>query len=345
MVGNHPYSTTRMKGSGLLRTWDYVYNSGGWDDYPPQHALRDKASTTPVVSSAYYIRAAKILRLAAKELGLKKDIKEYDAIIKQLSNALQTHSWDEESGYFGYVLHDANGEAKDIYRHKDGSNFNKGLDGVSPLIANISSKEQINRMIDHIFSPQEMWTPVGISTVDQSASYFRPDGYWNGAVWFPHQWMVWKALLDLGEGEKAHQVANTALKTWEKECQESYYTFEHFIISSQRGAGWHQFSGLSSPILNWFAAYYRIGKVSTGFEVWISDDYFNEDHTQYQAKLAFDDSTTPHERCMIVCMNPEKTYRILFNGKEVKSRSYYPGLLEITLPETNKAGRLLITSI
>ncbi|MCS3024311.1 trehalase family glycosidase [Bacteroides xylanisolvens] len=126
----------------------------------------------------------------------------------------------------------------------------RDLDGVSPLIANISSKEQTRRMINHVFSPDEMWTEVGISTVDRSAPYYRTDGYWNGAVWFPHQWMVWKALLDLGEGEKAHQVATTALNTWEKECKESYYTFEHFIISSQRGAGWHQFSGLSSPILN-----------------------------------------------------------------------------------------------
>ena len=22
--------------SSLLKTWDYFYNSGGWDDYPPQ---------------------------------------------------------------------------------------------------------------------------------------------------------------------------------------------------------------------------------------------------------------------------------------------------------------------
>ena len=71
-------------------------------------------------------------------------------------------------------------------------------------------------MINHVFSPDEMWTEVGISTVDQSAPYYRTDGYWNGAVWFPHQWMVWKALLDLGEGEKAYQVATTALNTWEK---------------------------------------------------------------------------------------------------------------------------------
>ena len=345
MTGKNLYSTTRMKGSGLLRTWDYFYNSGGWDDYPPQHALRDKASVTPVVSSAYYIRAAKILRLAAKELGLKKDVKEYEQTIKQLSNALQTYSWDEETGYFGYVMHDNDGKPKGIYRYKDGSNFNKGLDGVSPLIANISSKEQTRRMINHVFSPDEMWTEVGISTVDQSAPYYRTDGYWNGAVWFPHQWMVWKALLDLGEGEKAYQVATTALNTWEKECKESYYTFEHFIISSQRGAGWHQFSGLSSPILNWFATYYRIGKVSTGFEGWISNSHFNDDYTQYQAEIAFDDSTVPHQRTILVCMNPEKDYQVAFNGKVVESKTYHQGLLEITLPSTNKSNKLIIKPI
>lgn len=81
---------------------------------------------TPVVTSAYYLRAAKILRLAAKELGLKKDMKEYEQVIGRLSNALQTYSWDEESGYFGYVLHDSLENAKEILRYKDRSNFNKG---------------------------------------------------------------------------------------------------------------------------------------------------------------------------------------------------------------------------
>ena len=75
MVGADSYSPTRMAGSGLLRTWDVFYNSGGWDDYPPLHALRGNKSqyqsVSPVVTSAYYLRAAKILRLAAKELGLK----------------------------------------------------------------------------------------------------------------------------------------------------------------------------------------------------------------------------------------------------------------------------------
>lgn len=345
MTGNSPTSTTRMAGTGLLRTWDYFYNSGGWDDYPPQKALRDKKHVTPVVSSAYYIRAAKILRLAARQLGLKKDVKEYDRFIDRLSYSLQTWSWDEESGYYGYVVHDDNGQATGIYRYQDGSNFNKGLDGTSPLIANIGTEEQNKRMMEHLFSPKEMWTEVGLSTVDQSAPYYREDGYWNGAVWFPHQWMAWKALLDLGEGDKAYQVAHTALNTWEKECRESYYTFEHFIISSRRGAGWHQFSGLSSPLLNWYAAYFRMGKVSTGFETWITRSAFNNDCSRYEADLSFDDTSAPHERILLVCMNPAQEYRATFNGKEIKSKPRHAGLVEITLPATNKRGKLCVEKI
>ncbi len=343
MIGKSPYSTTSMK-SGLLRTWDYFYNSGGWDDYPPQKALYDKYSVVPVITSAYYIRAAKILRLVAKKLGKINDIKEYDDFIKRASKSLLQYSWDDESGYFGYVIHDNNGSPKDIYRYKDGSNFNKGIDGISPLIANISSCNQTRTMIKHIFSPHELWTEIGVSTVDQSAPYYRSDGYWNGTVWFPHQWTIWKALLDLGEGEKAYQIAKTALDTWEKECLESYFTFEHFVISSKRGAGWHQFSGLSSPILNWFSSYYQIGKVSTGFEVCIDDSYFNRDYSRYEAILSFDDSETPHKRTILVCMNPSKKYKVIFKGDEISYKTYHLGLLEITLPITNEGGRLNIIS-
>ena len=152
-------------------------------------------------------------------------------------------------------------------------------------------------------------------------------------------------MLELWEGEKAYQDATTALNTWGTECKERYYTFEHFIISSQRGAGLHQCSGLSSPILNWFAAYYRIGKVSTGFEVWISNSHFNDDYTQYQAEIAFDDSIVPHQRTILVCMTQEKDYQVTFNGKVVESKTYHQGLLAITLPSTNKSGKLTVTSV
>jgi len=347
MVGKNPTSTTRMSGTNLLKTWDYFYNSGGWDDYPPQQALRgDKSQcdrTTAVVTTAFYIRAAKILRMAALELGIKKDITFYDTEIKSLTDGLQKYAWDKESGYYSYVKHDAAGNASGIFRYSDGSNFNKGLDGTSPLISGICTTEQSDALIKHLLNPKELWSNSGLSTVDQSASYFKIDGYWNGAVWMPHQWTTWKSLLDLGQGDLAFRIANTALEVWEKECRESYYTFEHFIIASGRGAGWHQFSGLSSPILNWFSSYYKTGKVTTGFEIWLSTGKFNIDYSDYQAILQFDEATKPHERCMLVCLNPAFRYTVKFNGKPVYSKTLHPGCIQITLPAGNKQGRLSVT--
>lgn len=345
MVGIHPYSTTQIPTTGLLKTWDYFYNSGGWDDYPPQKALNGNRLVTPVVTSAYYIRAAKILRMAAYKLGLKQDIKEYDKVIKRLSDSLLQYSWDEDSGYFGYVVHDDNGKVVDIYRYIDGSNYNKGLDGVSPLIANIASDYQNNRMISNLFDPDKLWTNVGISTVDISSPYYRADGYWNGAVWFPHQWLIWKALLDYGEGEKAFKLAHRALDTWNKECNESYYTFEHFIISSGRGAGWHQFSGLSSPILNWFNSYYTLGKVTAGFEVFLDESYFNDEYTFYTAHVNFDNASIPNSRIILLCMNPNFSYRVRFNDKIIVPKVRFSGLLEITLPKTNKPGVIVVEKV
>lgn len=347
MAGNTPTSTTRMAGSNLLKTWDYFYNSGGWDDYPPQHYFHNKDKSnprvTPVVTTAFYIRAAKILRMAAKELGYKNDVKFYDKQIGMFSNALQQYSWDEQAGYFGYVSHDKDGNATGIYRYpEDNSNFNKGLDGVSPLVAGICTKKQEDALVDHVFSESELWTGVGISTVDQSASYYKADGYWNGAVWMPHQWNVWKALLDCGRASDARKIAETALQTWEKECRESNYTFEHFIISSGRGAGWHQFSGLSSPVVNWFSAYYKVGKVTTGFEIWIAKDRFADNYSSYQATLVFDDSTAPRERSMLVCLNPDFQYEAYFNGKKLEINIPHSGCLEVQIPVTNKKGELSI---
>ena len=345
MAGNAPTSTTRMKGSGLLRTWDYFYNSGGWDDYPPQIAPSDKSTVTPVVSTAYYIRAAKILRHFAERLGEKQHVKAYDRDISRMANALQAYSWDSNCGYYSYVVHDKDTKPIGIMRYDDGSNFNMGLDGVSPLIANISSAAQTDTMISHIFDKSRLWTDAGISTVDQSAPYFKHDGYWNGTVWFPHQWLIWKSMLDYARPDDAFRIASTALDIWERECSESYFTFEHFIIESGRGAGWHQFSGLSSPLLNWHASYYRPGKISTGFEVFVDSHRFDEQLSALDADISFDTSVKPHQRTILVCLNPDNKYTVTLNGKSLEARQRHPGLVEITLPASNHPACLKVRPV
>jgi len=78
--------------------------------------LRDnqqiRPNVTPVITTAQCIRVAKIMRICADKLGIKEDINQYDQQISQMSAALQNYSWDESTGYYSYVMHDAKGNAK-----------------------------------------------------------------------------------------------------------------------------------------------------------------------------------------------------------------------------------------
>lgn len=91
--------------------------------------------------------------------------------------------------------------------------------------------------LDRLKDPARFWSSVGLSTVEMSAAVYRRDGYWNGSVWMPHQWFIWRYLLDIGEWEFALDIAGRALDLWERAVQESWCCFEHFPIATGRGAG------------------------------------------------------------------------------------------------------------
>lgn len=278
--------------------------------------------------------------MAASALGYSEDLKEYDEDILLFTEAIQKYCWDEEAGYFSYVIHDDDGKPYDILRDENGINYNMGLDGVYPLIAGICSMEQKERLLYSLTSDKHMWTDIGISTVDKSAPYFKLDGYWNGAVWMPHQWFVWKTMLDIGRGDFAYKIAKTALDVWEREVSRSYHCFEHFIIQSDRGAGWHQFGGLSSPVLCWFDAYFRPGTLTCGFDVWIEEKEFSACNESLTAKLKyFGNESKIH---VIAVMNPDYKYCVKWNGVKADYKEILPGVLQIELSNLEREGTLLV---
>lgn len=335
-------STTRRMKSGLLKTWDYFYNSGGWDDYPPQvfvHQNGLEDVVTPVISTAHGIRIAKIMQMAARALGELDDVHEYQADIDAWVYSLNQYAWDSQAGYFSYVCHDQAGQPVEFLRHAGGQNFNMGLDGASPFFAGVCSHQQESLLLDRLASSERMWTPLGICTVDKQADYYRVDGYWNGAVWFPQQWFYWKGLLDIGQADFAAQIASTALETWKAEVDASYHCFEHFIVQTGRGAGWHQFSGLSTPALLWYGAYHRPGRLTTGFDTWIQAQQFSD--ANRHLKVAMENhSPALRPYTVMATMAPGPAYRAVWNNQPVTLSERYPGVLEITLDGNAPKGNL-----
>lgn len=342
LVGRDPKSRTLMA-SGLIRTFDYFYNSGGWDDYPAQKKVHREGlagRVAPAGNTAHSIRCAKMLAYLAERLG--EDTGEFEEDVRRLAGALQTHAWDAAAETFSYTVHDEKGRALGPLRHEaEGVNMNLGMDGALPLIAGICDAKQRDALLGRLFSPEGCRTPIGLTAVAQSAPYHAKDGYWNGAVWMPHQWFIWKSLLDLGRADEAWWVASTALELWNREVEETYHCFEHFLVESGRGAGWHCFSGLSCPILAWFRAYYGPGSIQVGFDGWIEHRTRGADGNNEEAVICFQASRLATDRIILVVV-PAPDLRPRTDAPAAAMRERHPGCWEIRVPAGIDRVRLLI---
>jgi hypothetical protein len=278
--------------------------------------------------------------MTAEYLGKVEDIPAYNYDIELFSKALQENSWDEEAGYFSYVIHNKDGNPLQILKFNDSTNFNMGLDGAYPLVSGICNEGQTKKLVTSLKSEKHIWSKVGLSAVDQSAPYYKIDGYWNGTVWMPHQWFFWKTMLDLGESDFAFKIAKTALDVWKTETEATYNSMEHFLINTGRGAGWHEFGGLSSPILLWYSAYFLPGNFNTGFDIWIDNKKWSNDFTELSVSLK-NFGNKEQKRSVIACMNPNFVYSVKWNGKDINYLIITQGTLSIEIKFANEGNGVL----
>ena len=342
LAGKINGSTTAKFKSGLTTTFEYFYNCSGMDDLPPQVLMYKnnlQLKTAPCISSSQVIRTAKLLSVIAEHLGKSEDVKAYSEDIKRISNGLQKYAWDDEAGYYSYVIHDENGEAKEQLRSDSGENMNKTMDGIYPLIAGITTDEQTSRILSHLKSEDEMMSKVGISAVNMKAGYYATNGYWNGNVWFSHQWFVWKTMLDIGEADFAYKIAKVALDSWKREVEYSYYTFEMLSITTGRGGWFHNFGGLSAPVNIWASAYFKAGTFNLGFDSFCENYSFENDFTRFSADVSHYNGK---DSIMLVVMNDKNNYVVTVDGEKANFTERSKGTFEIKLPSDKKRVKIEI---
>lgn len=278
LMGRTHNSTTARLHSGLLTTYDYFYSSSGMDDYPAQVTIHLKGlarQVAPAITTAQAMLAAHTLTLLSQRYAvlcsdgpLQERLQEhrlgYAQDARQLAQALEAHAWDEESGYYGFTLHDEEGQPAGLLRDEDGQQLNCGFDGVYPLVAGCGEAPHQARLIAHLKAEDELLTPYGLTAVSQRAPYFSLQGYWNGGVWYPHAWYFGRAMLDCGEGAFLLDLVQRQLTHWCAQARDRWNSYEMLRLASGEGA-WHaSFSGLTSPLLNWAHSLYAPGTVTTG---------------------------------------------------------------------------------
>lgn len=330
LAGRLPGSRTGRFSSGLLQTWDIFYNSGGWDDYPPQkeaHARRVASRMACAVTSAHVAWSARILRGLAGMVGDAAAIPELQSDVLRLTEALQCHAWNEEEGVFSYVEHDENGKPVGRWRHPSGVDWNLGFDGVTPMLAGLCTRSQTRRLLDRLFDPAHHWTAGGLDTVDRAAPYHEDGGYWNGSVWLPHQWFLWRACLDLGRGDLAWRIAERALNVWTREIRARGRCFEHVHAASGHGGGWHHFGGLSAPYAAWYGTYYLAGRISGGSRLLV--EQARESDGDIQALLSISEGETPATVIVTLPAGSAAEAELVGPGRIARRRADW---LELTLP-------------
>ncbi len=354
LSGNHPNSFFDPHKLNLVNAYHYEYESASCDDYPVSGACTPPLNhdfefhpwrrnlylpKNPVKFTrgiqwpsddvgcagltSHVIRLAKILRLFAFFLGYKEDQTFFDSQIKRFFITMNKYMWDDKTGYFGWTK----GKNYQMIRDKNGFNFNMGIDGVMPLITKECTLDQVRKMLYNLKSPRHLWTRWGVTNVDKSAPYYIDDGYWNGSVWMPHQWFLWKAILDY-DPAFAKKIARTAVELWFREHERFLSPFEYF----KHGEGCiGDFSSICNAyVLKFFAAYYQHGNVVAGYDTVIHKVRYhpNKDALSITISAPFG----PERGGLVAVLSPSKEYRI--GSKIVRSDETGAISLMIKTPPT-----------
>lgn len=312
-LGRSPGNVIDAFGDGMLSTYPYNYNLG-IDDHPIQRHAEERHITRDglysIILMTQVARIVAITRDVAAVLGRDSDANAYGDDAERLTDIIENRMWDEESGLYCWLRRTAEGVEPLVV---DGSAGDMSACSFLPLFAGLTSRKE--RLAEVMRDPERFMTPFGVSSVDMTAPYFNPRGYWNGGIWPVMQWYLWRGCLEAGELELARRVADAILNTWGESFEKERYLGEHFMISTEQMNGAPNFAGLNAALLPMRAAYYEAYRVTVPYGVTLGERVVDRDADVLSFTL-----TAPHlngeERDVLVNMGrPGERYAVTVDGE------------------------------
>lgn len=214
--GNNNTKQAAMYESGLD-------NSPLFDDavYNPGKNMLELAS---VGLMSLYIADCKALAGLAEILDKPEDSRELKDRADKYSASLGK-LWDEENG---------------IYRDLDltSGEFSSHLAPTSfyPLIADVPSQEQAERMIDGFFmNPDEFYGEFMIPSISRSDPAFEDNNYWRGRIWAPMNFLVYLGLRNYDLPEARALLAEKSYQLLMKEWTQKSHIYENYNAMTGEG--------------------------------------------------------------------------------------------------------------
>lgn len=158
--------------------WNNPFGSG-MDTIP----VETSSSHGWVDMSSQMVLAYRSLSKICNELGLLEKSLHYSKLAQSIKDRVNKWMWNEETGLYSDL-------------NESGNKQNVAQIGIFwPMIAEIPSKNQIERMIQKLKDPEFFNTDLPFPSIAKNHPKFDPaGGYWMGAVWAPCNFMTLKGL-------------------------------------------------------------------------------------------------------------------------------------------------------
>ena len=71
--------------------------------------------------------------------------------------------------------------------------------------AGVADSTQVRQLVNVMTDTTEFWRPFGVPSLSAKDDYYNPIGYWNGPVWVQWDYLLFRGLLDHGQGRDSQR--------------------------------------------------------------------------------------------------------------------------------------------
>ncbi len=177
----------------------------------------------------------KSLAAIADILGYKNESIEWGEKSMMRSVLINKYLWDDSTKFYYNVNKNDQSfsfNLKDDLKKKE-------IIGFLPIWAGVSDKEKVNELMKSLLNQEEFWRRFGIPTLSAKDDYYNPIGYWNGPIWVPWQYLIFRGLLDYGYKTEAKQLAEKVMENIIYHLKTDHYFWE-FYSADEYQAGWNK---------------------------------------------------------------------------------------------------------
>ncbi|MEQ9101090.1 MAG: trehalase family glycosidase [Imperialibacter sp.] len=181
------------------------------------------------------VMEAKSLEQMAAALGKTDEAARWKADHEQRAVLINGTFWDETTGFY----YNADKADNDFTFEKTDDLKRMEIIGFLPMWAGIASKEQADRLVEHLTNPDKFWRPYGVPSLVADDPFYNDKGYWNGPVWVEWDYLIQRGLQNYGYDAEAKELVDRVSASMIYQLKENHNLWE-FYSPDEPWAGYHR---------------------------------------------------------------------------------------------------------